>query len=284
MIQPQGSRAWSFASARRSSERRVAACALFVTAWSWSHAEAQTQGTSDPSSKTTAPAVTLKRSVTFSLSRQAGVTKQTTVTLDGSVVRLGPAWKSMLFVETIYGRVTFEGNEQTVADSQTLRLLLERNLTPRTFLLFQPAFLRNEVQDIDYYVEALAGYGVRIVHSDNGRFNLNLVGVGGAVSQDKNVPEVDGASATVGVLQYADAVLARDAKGEPTWSWNQMLLLLRDLQSRVDTRLNLKTTLTGRVKGPVSLSVSYRIKHEAIVRAGNEEQDQLLSVGVAWNF
>jgi hypothetical protein len=262
----------------------VAACALIVTAWSWSHAEAQTQGSPDPSSTTTPPAVTLERSVTFSLSRQAGVTQQTTVTLDGSAVRRGPAWTSMFSGEIIYGRVTFEGTDQTIADSQTLRLLLERTLTPRTFLLFQPAFLRNEVQAIDYYVEALAGYGVRLLYSDSDRLNLNLVGVGGAVDQDKNVPEADGASATVGFLQYADAVLARDAKGEPTWSWKQMLLVLRDLQSTVDTRLNLKTTLTGRIRGHASLSVSYRIKHEAIVRAGNEEHDQLFSVGVGWNF
>lgn len=230
------------------------------------------------------PPVQWHGGITFSASWQAGVTKQTMESLDGSVARIGPEWSYTLLAQTVYGKVTIPAinQSQTIADSDSASFFASRTLTPRTFIVIQPAYARNSVQKIDHHFEELAGLGVRVVQSKTS--NLSVVGVGGAVEDAKNVPAADGTSAVVGVLQNADATMAKDARGAPIWRGTERLLYLHDLGKSANNRLEFKASLTGRLKGPVSLSIGYQITHEAIVAAGTQKDDQRLSIGVGWNW
>jgi hypothetical protein len=234
-----------------------------------------------PAAPPATPPVAWHGGVTFSTSIQAGVTKQTMISLNGTVARVGPKWSTDLLAQKVYGKVRFGAQEQTIADSDTVRFLATRKLTPRTFIAFQPAYSRNSIQKVDYHFEELVGYGVHVVQHARG--NLTVTGVGGFVQDDKNLPVADGNSGVVGVLQAADAVLVADARG-PVWRWTERVLYLRDVQKSADNRLDFKTTLTGRVKGPVSISISYGIVHEAKVLPGSQQDDQQFTIGVGWQF
>ena len=187
------------------------------------------------------PAVQRKGEITFGASVQAGVTELVSTSLDGSIAWIAPKWSAELVASNAYGTYSRGGRKDTTVDTTSVSFLVSRKLTPRTFIAAESAYYRNGPQAVDYHFEELVGYGVRLVQSPRG--NLTVVGVTGAVQDDKNVPEADGGSFVAGVLQTADAVVAKDAKGEPTWTWSERLLYIDDVTKSDDSRLDFKTKL-----------------------------------------
>lgn len=231
---------------------------------------------------------------------QSGATEQFTARVDVTITRVhSTGWTVSLMADSLFGRVRVDTPagpiEQTVANTQTVRAIGQKNLTPRTFLMVQPAYSRNSVQRIDYSIEGLGGYGVRLWPDERGQGRVNVVGIAGVVDQDKNIPAVDGVSAAVGVYQTATAVLVRDTQQPnrpPVWQWLQHVLHVRDLQGGgEDYRTEFETKLQGQIlrlppalRGAIMVELSYRLMHESVVLPGTQEHDQTTTVAFGWTF
>jgi hypothetical protein len=268
----------------------IGASLLAVTLVAWGPAVASACGQTPPSAAAPAPAWTGSGST--DLSWQAAAIDQFTIGFAANISKLTPRWSYFIQADYTYGTVTVGGVEQRVADSQHVRFLAERTLTPRTYLLLRPAFKRNELQGVDFQFEELVGYGLRVVTSD--RTRLNLVPIGGAIQQRKRVDGVDGHDFAAGLYQTLGYRVTSD------WNLVQWFLYLQDVRQARDHRLQGSATLAGRIMGPapaagappggaargltVSLTLTYRIDRENIAFAESAENDQRLSVGVAFGF
>jgi hypothetical protein len=208
---------------------------------------------------------------------QAGVTDQRSISLSGAAFRRSPgSWSVAIEGDHTHVSVKIGEAFLTVADSQNARVTLERDLTEVLYFVIRPAFKRNEVQAVDYRFEGLLGLGVRLLR--NPRAQIDVLGAGGVVSQDKNVPAVDGTDGVAGVVQTSQFALG------PMWRLSELALFLRPVDGGDDYRMQFQTSLTGAIAGPLALSVSYVMDHENVVLGGSESTDRRLSIGVQVNF
>lgn len=226
---------------------------------------------------TQAPAaIRWQGTVATSVSLQSGVTDQRMVNITGEAFRRAPGWSYSIQADHTYASVKLDEEFQAVADSQNARFTAERDLNETLYFVVRPAFKRNEIQAVDYRVEGLVGLGAKL--SQNPRAVFDVLGVGGVISQQKNVPEVDGTNPVVGVVQTSQFVFS------PTWRLSEMALILRPFNASDDYRLQFQTTLVGAIAGPLSLNVSFSLDRENVVLGGNENADRRFMVGVQVNF
>jgi uncharacterized protein DUF481 len=226
-----------------------------------------------------APTVQIKSDINVGANRSAGVSRQFGLNLSGGVLRRSPTLNLALDGDETYAIVEVQGVDQTVADAQNLKFTLQRPLTPRTFLMFRPAYKRNSVQSIDYRFEELAGAGFRLADTDtDGPFFVDVVGVGGAVQQHKNIPAVDGGHAAGGFYENVNYE-ARDR-----WRFDHFFLYLRQFKAREDYRLQVSNSLTVQMFKHVGLNASYSFDHENVVLAGEHHDDRRFAVSLNFTF
>lgn len=224
----------------------------------------------------TPPPVQVHSLLNIGVNIAKGVTDQVGVTVSGAVLRRSPLWDLALEGDEAYSQVSVQGIDQTVADAQNLKFTANRNLTPRTYLMVRPAYKRNSVQSVDYRFEELAGYGVRLADTaPNGRLQINVVPVAGAVEQKKNIPDVDGAHAAAGGFESVVYQL------KPGWTFNHFFIYLLEFHARQDFRLQTTNALVGAITQHIGLNISYSVDHESIVLAGENSDDHRLSFGLS---
>jgi hypothetical protein len=214
--------------------------------------------------------------VTVGLTLQSGLADQVGIDVGGAVLRHAPPWSTLFEASYTYATVNAGGIDQTVADVQNHRLLLRRDLTPRTFLLFRPSYTRNTVLRVDYRIEELVGFGFRVAHRAG--LTLNLVPVIGAVQQHKHLPAVDGGTGTAGLFESVEYRI------NPAWSLQQLLLYLQDFTDSEDRRIQMLAALTGAIRGPVGLRLSYTLDRENVVLALKGQTEQRVVAGVTVKF
>jgi Protein of unknown function, DUF481 len=243
-----------------------------------------------PPSPPQAPAEPVKwhGGATFGFSWQSGTSRQTAVSLDGRLYREGKVWSHAIVGSHVFTEVKVAGFEQVVADAQLLRLLSERELNHRFYLLLRPGYKRDTVQGIKYQVEELVGFGIRIVRTP--RAELNIVPVAGLTQQDKGVAKYYGDAFTGGVFQQSEIALvcAKPAPVPgactPTWRWNQYFVYLQNAEASEDRRMQGQVMLTGVIKGPFSMSLAYVYDRENVVQVGNTETNKRVTVGLQVEF
>jgi hypothetical protein len=235
---------------------------------------------SEASAQAPAPAqpepVRWQGNAVVSVALSGGVSDQRTISLSSEAFRRAEGWSYAVQGDHTHASVKFGEDFVTVADSQNARFTAERDLSEVLYFVIRPAFKRNEVQAVDYRFEGLMGLGVRALRTP--RAQLDILGASGFVSQDKNVPAVDGTSAVGGLVQTSQFVLSE------RWRLTQLALFLSPFNDSNDYRMQFQSALTGAIAGPLALSVSYNMDRENIVLGGNETTDRRLSVGVQINF
>ena len=217
---------------------------------------------------------------TVSVLIQNGVTTQRQYSITGETAKKVPdtaprAWSFALQGDYTYASLKIEENFQAIADSQNVRFTAERALNDNFFLVLRPAFKRNEVQNVEYRFEELGGLGVELVESNFAE--IDVIGVIGAVQQDKNVPEVDGGSFVAGTVQSSEWKLSNQFKV------NQTFLFLHPTQNE-DYRLQFQTALTGAITSHMALRLSYDLDRENIVAGGSTQADRKFSIGIQFTF
>ena len=221
------------------------------------------------------------------LTFQNGTTDQKGINLRGAAIRLTPgsAWAQQVDADLSYMTVSGPGFEQTVADNNSVRYLLRRQLTPRTFLAIRPAFKRNTVQGVDYRLEEIVGVG--FVLAPHARLGLTVIPVAGSVQQEKNIPGIDKKTLTAGVTQTGTIILrqrridpATNQPAEPDDSSKieQQFLYLTDVRNSEDRRLQAQVALENPIAGAFFVDFIYSVDHENLVLGGLEGTDQRLQV------
>lgn len=253
----------------------VAGCATTLLLSTFCFAGAAQAQTPDPAA---APApVRWQGNAAVSVSIQSGVTDQRSVSVNGEAFRAAvDGWSYSLQGDHTYASVKLGETFQTVAESQNARFTAQRALTDVLYFVIRPAFKRNEVQAVDYRFEGLAGLGAQL--SKNRRVMFDVLGVGGFISQDKNVESVDGTHPVAGVVQTSQVVIS------PMWRLSELALFLRPFGAGDDYRMQFQTSLVGTIVGPLALNVSYNMDRENVVLGGNEKVDRRLTMGVQLNF
>jgi hypothetical protein len=232
-----------------------------------------------PAAPQNPPPVKVQSILNVGVNFDTGVTDQAGLTLSGAILRRSPLWSMALEGDEAYSDVTIEGVKTVVADAQNLKFTVERNLTPRTYLMVRPAYKRNAVQSIDYRFEELAGYGFRLADLDpQGRLQINAVPVAGAVQQKKNIPEVDGGHFAAGGFENIAYQL------KPGWTVTHFFIYLKDFRAGKDYRLQTTNALVGEITHHVGLNVSYSIDHENVVFAGEQPDDRRFVVALSLTF
>lgn len=214
----------------------------------------------------------------LSVSVQSGVTDQRMVNVTGEVFKPaeGRAWGYSLQGDHLYSSVKLGPDFTTVADAQNVRFTAERELTDILYLVARPAYKRNEIQAVDYRFEGLAGVGAQL--STDRRIRFDVLGIGGFISQQKNVPEVDGTHPAAGVVQTGQVAL------NSVWRVSEMALFLRPFGAGEDYRLQFQTAITGTIVGPLALNASFSVDRENVVLGASANADRRLSIGLQVNF
>jgi hypothetical protein len=215
--------------------------------------------------------------VMVGLTLQSGVSDSRGLNVGAALFRKwGEDLSGVLELSYAYASVKFGDIEQTVANVQNHRILVRRELTPRMFLLFRPSYKRNTVQQVDYRVEELGGLGFRVVHHEG--LTINAVPVIGAVQQRKNIPAVDGATGTAGFLESAEYQIG------PKWAFSQFFLYLRDFTEGDDHRVQVAADITGAIRGPVGVKISYTFDRENVVLDASEKGDARIVASATVTF
>jgi hypothetical protein len=226
-------------------------------------------------------------SATVSVALQSGVSDSRTLAIAGDATRaVAGGWSVNLQGDHTHASFKIGEDFTTVADSQNVRLSIGRDLNEIVYLVVRPAYKRNEVQGVDHRLEGLAGLGVRVLRGARAR--LDVLGVGGVIDQDKNVPEVDGTDGVAGVVQTSRFILATTVDPDtqrpvPTWQLSEVAMYLKPFSSD-DYRMQFQAALTGTIAGPLALSISYSMDRENIVLGSSENTDRRLNIGVQFNF
>lgn len=244
------------------------------------------QSSGNPSSASAAaqapPAASWVRSATASVAWASSTQSQTVVSLQADATRTSERTVHTINFEENFGRVTFNGQTGTVADSQNLRYLTRYNPRPdsRIYYIVRPSYTRNAIQAVDYRFEELFGVGFQAAKSE--KFKLDLIPAAGGVQQHKNVPEVDGSHFAAGLYESAAGTLVNkvvDKQLQQSWSWNQFLLRLSDAGS-ADYRLQFQAQLQGTILPHLSLTLGYEFDRENTVLEGTQANDQRMTMGL----
>jgi hypothetical protein len=206
----------------------------------------------------------------------AAATDQSGFNLGGSLLRESPIWKQALDGDITYSKVTTAGIDDVVADAQNVRYALERDLHPRVFMAFRPAFKRNEVQEVDYRFEETVGVGFRVVRHP--RVQMNIVPTLGLVQQEKNIEALNNKTASGGLLETVTVPISA------TSSFSQMFQYQADLQNTDDNRLQFEMRLNTQIAGPIGLQLTYLFDRENVVVAGVENSDQDFRLSFQYRF
>jgi hypothetical protein len=206
----------------------------------------------------------------------SAATKQTGFNLGGALLRVSPTWTQALDGDLTYAKVKSTGFEEVVADAQNVRYALQRDLHPRVFMAFRPAFKRNEVQKVDYRFEETVGVGFRVVQHPKAQ--MTVVPTLGLVQQEKNIAAVNNETVSGGVLQTVTVPINAMS------SFSQMFQYQADLQNTDDNRLQFEMRLNTQIAGPIGLQLTYLFDRENVVVQGVDSIDQDLRLSFQYRF
>lgn len=214
-------------------------------------------------------------SVTAGLAWTAATTDSTSVNLSGGVTGVSERRTYDLQATHAYYKVEGPSFSQVGVDNQNVAATFRQTLSKHTYLAIRPSYKRDAVQKVDYVFQELVGLGF---WAGGPRGRIDFIPVVGLVQQEKNLPAVDGNSATAGIYQLAAAKL------NANWSLSQSFLFLNNFNDGDDYRMQAMAALTGKIAGPLGLQLSYTADHENLVVAGSDSTSQSVSVGLQLQF
>ena len=165
--------------------------------------------------------------------------------------------------------------EITVADRFEANAGIENNYGKRGVLMVRFQALRDPIQKIDYEVEGITGFGVRLV---NQRVQVRIVPGIALISHDKNIQVENGFNVNWGV--YQDAKIAV-AKG---WQFTEYINASKDIKDKDDYVLSVYGSLTGAITKRFGLQLSYQYNYTKLLPVGVEPWYQKVVTGIQINF
>jgi hypothetical protein len=164
-----------------------------------------------------------------------------------------------------------------VADRLEGNVGVENNYGDRWVLMVRFQALRDPIQQIDYEVEQLTGFGVRL-YDKNKRVQVRIVPGIALISHDKNIQVENGFNINWGV--YQDARIAV-AKG---WEFTQYINASKDIKDKDDYVLATYASLTGAITKRLGLQLSYEYNYTRLLPPGVEPWYQKIVTGLQVNF
>jgi hypothetical protein len=206
-------------------------------------------------------------------SKMTGPVETTNFTANGEVGAANDKRSVSLQADHSFGK--YFG--QTSADNQHVKLTMRQDIAKHAYLLARPSYERNKIQSIDYQYEELAGVGF---WAGGARGRIDVAPVAGFIQQEKHIDTVDGNHFTYGGLQIATAQLT------PLWTVSQSFVYMRNTGDLDDSRLQAGVSLSGVIKGPLALNVTYQAERDNIIieTAGGSKTTQTFIVGVQLQF
>jgi Protein of unknown function, DUF481 len=163
----------------------------------------------------------------------------------------------------------------TVADRQDGNVGIEHNYGKRWVLMVRGQALRDPIARIDYRIEQITGFGVRM---GTGRVQARVIPGVAFLTHDKNVAGENGFNMNYGIYQDARIVLA------PTWTLTEVLSASRDPRDRDDYFYMLDTRLTGAITRRLGIQLSYQHSFESLLPVGVELRYQKTVAGLQFSF
>lgn len=194
----------------------------------------------------------------------------TTVQINGVAIVQRARMRYLAYGDVMYSKVTFGSQSQTALDSDKIRFMASRQLTPRVYLLATAAAKRNAVQGVEHAYDQLAGAGVRFQRP--GVLLFDVAGGVGFIEQQKHVPALDGTSPAFGALQTLSGT-------HGVWSFEQAIVLFQNAKHTDDYRFQFNATIAGRLFGPLGLNLTYQVDHENTVLLNGQPTTQTIMAG-----
>jgi Protein of unknown function, DUF481 len=152
---------------------------------------------------------------------------------------------------------------------------IEENYGERWVLMARFQALRDTIQRIDYEVEQITGFGVRLGQK---RVQVRIVPGIALLSHDKNIQIENGFNINWGV--YQDAKIAV-AKG---WNLTEFVNYSHDVTDRNDYILATNATLVGAITKRIGMQMSYQYSYERLLPPGVEPWYQKILAGLQVTF
>jgi hypothetical protein len=164
-----------------------------------------------------------------------------------------------------------------VADRLEGDVGIENNYGDRWVLMMRLQALRDTIERIDYEVEQITGFGVRL-YDKKKRVQVRIVPGIALISHDKNIQVENGFNVNWGV--YQDARIAV-AKG---WELTQFISASKDIKDKDDYVLASYAGLTGAITKRLGLQLSYQYNYTRLLPPGVEPWYQKIVAGLQVNF
>ena len=162
-----------------------------------------------------------------------------------------------------------------VADRLEANVGIENNYGERWVLMVRGQALRDTIERIDYEVEELTGFGVRLGKK---RVQVRVVPGLALLSHDKNLQIENGFNINWGV--YQDAKIAV-AKG---WTFTQYINASKDIKDKDDYVFAADASLVGAITKRFGLQLSYQYSYERLLPPGVKPWYQKIVAGLQVNF
>ena len=159
----------------------------------------------------------------------------------------------------------------TVADRLNANIGIEHNFGERWVLMVRTQALRDPISGIDYRVEQITGFGIRL---QGARAQARIIPGFALLNHDKNVPLENGFNTNYGVYQDLRFALT------PTWNLQQYVYASRDPVDDDDYNVTFDVSLTGAITQRFGLQLSYHYAYEKLLPVGVDPEYQKLTVGL----
>ena len=162
-----------------------------------------------------------------------------------------------------------------VADRLEANVGIEENYGKRWVLMVRGQALRDTIQRIDYEVEQLTGFGVRL---EKKRVQLRVVPGIALLSHDKNIQIENGFNINWGVYQDVKIAVAK------AWTFTEFINYSHDIKDKDDYVLATTSNLTGAITKRIGLQLSYQYSYERLLPPGVEPWYQKILAGLQVTF
>jgi hypothetical protein len=162
-----------------------------------------------------------------------------------------------------------------VADRLEANVGIEENYGKRWVLMVRGQALRDTIQRIDYEVEQLTGFGVRL---EKKRVQLRVVPGIALLSHDKNIQIENGFNINWGVYQDVKIAVAK------AWMFTEYINYSHDIKDKDDYVLATTSNLTGAITKRIGLQLSYQYSYERLLPPGVEPWYQKILAGLQITF